>query len=772
MQEPASRKIQHSSHWGAFEVEVEGGRVVATHAFAADPDPSPIAQSVPSAVYHPTRVGQPCVREGWLANRGSASGATRGSDPFVPVSWERALDLAAEEIERVRKQHGNEAIYAGSYGWASAGRLHSSPTLLHRFLNLAGGYTYSVNSYSNACGEVILPHVIGRKQRPSSWPDIAGHCELMVAFGGLALKNGQVQSGGCGEHTVKGGLQSARAAGVDFVSLSPQRDDIADFLEADELQPRPNTDVAIMLGLAHTLVAEGLHDRNFLERYCVGFERFLPYLMGESDGRAKDAAWAAEVSALGADEIRALARRMAAQRTMIACSLSTQRQDHGEQSYWMGITLAAMLGQLGLPGGGFGWSYGALNGTGNPSPRMYVPRPAAGRNPVTRFIPSSRISDLLLQPGGSLDYNGQKLTLPDIRLVYWSGGNPFHHHQDLNRLLRAWQRPETIIVNEPWWTATARHADIVFPVTTSLERNDLGANVEDRFIMAMQQAIEPVGEARNDFDIAAGLAERLGFRDEFTEGRNEDQWLRHLYDTTVDIAKKRGVEMPGFDEFWEQGHLEFPAPETPHTMLQEFREDPEAYPLSTPSGKVEIFSETIAGFAYDDCPGHAVWLEPAEWLGSQKAKTYPLHLTATQPKTRLHAQLDCGDGSQASKVAGREPMMIHPDDAAARGIASGDVVRLFNDRGACLAGAVVSDRVRQGVVQLATGAWYDPLEPGQVGTLDVHGNPNVLTRDVGSSKLAQGPTAHTALVEVERFEGTPPPIKVFEPPPTSEGPPS
>ena len=456
---------------------------------------------------------------------------------------------------------------------------------------------------------------------------------------------------------------------------------------------------------------------------------------------------------------------MAARRTLVACSLSTQRQDHGEQSYWMGITLAAMLGQLGLPGGGFGWGYAAVNGVGNPTMRIRAPRIGTGRNRVASFIPSSRITDLLLEPGRTLDYNGRSLTFPDIRLVYWCGGNPFHHHQDLNRLLRGWSRPETIVVHEIWWTPVARHADIVLPANTTLERNDLSANVEDRFLMAMQQALPPVGESRSDYAIFAGLAAQLGMEKEYTEERSEMDWLRHIYAGVAENASEHGIDMPDFDAFWDEGHIEFPGEQTPTMMLKPFRDDPEVNPLGTPSGKVEIFSEAIDGFGYDDCPGHPVWLEPGEWLGSDQAERFPLHLTATQPRTRLHSQLDCGSLSLDSKVKGREPIVIHPEDAATRGIADGDVVRVFNERGACLAGAVVSDRIRRSVVQIATGAWYDPLDPGQPGTLCVHGNPNMLTRDKGSSKLAQGPTAHTALVEVERFDGDLPPVRVFEPPP-------
>ena len=188
-----------------------------------------------------------------------------------------------------------------------------------------------------------------------------------------------------------------------------------------------------------------------------------------------------------------------------------------------------------------------------------------------------------------------------------------------------------------------------------------------------------------------------------------------------------------------------------------------ANPASTVSGRIEIFSPTVAGFGYDDCPGHPTWLEPAEWIGAENNR-YPLHLVSNQPSTKLHSQLDHGCHSRAAKVKDREPITVHPDDARARGLLSGDIVRVFNDRGACLAGVVVDDNITQGVVQMSTGAWYDPLEPGVPGSLCKHGNPNVLTLDKGTSKLAQGPIAHTCLVELEKFDGDPPPVTAFDPP--------
>jgi biotin/methionine sulfoxide reductase len=516
-----------------------------------------------------------------------------------------------------------------------------------------------------------------------------------------------------------------------------------------------------MLALAHALVDEDRHDRAFLARHCVGFERFEAYLMGTRDGQPKDAAWAAEITGIEAETLRALARRMAATRTMITTSYALQRGDHGEQPFWMTVTLAAMLGQIGLPGGGFGFGYGSMQAQGNPVEPIASPTLPAGANPTGSFIPVARIADMLLNPGARYEFNGQRRVYPDTRLIYWCGGNPFHHHQDINRLIEAWRRPETIIVHEPWWTATARHADIVLPATTTLERNDIGASSGDRFIMAMEQAVPPVGGARNDYDIFSALAERLGYAERFTEGRDERAWLRHLYDVARQQAARSRVEMPDFETFWDAGHIEIPEPAAANVLYAAFRADPKGAPLKTPSGLIEIFSETIDGFGYDDCPGHPTWLEPAEWLGAAAVKDHPLHLISQQPATRLHAQMDCASVSRESKIQGREPIALNPADAAARGIADGDVVRVFNARGEILAGAVLDDGVRRGVASLATGAWYDPAEPGRIGSLDKHGNPNVLTLDRGTSRLAQGPIAHSALVEVERFEGPAPEITAF-----------
>ncbi len=757
------------SHWGAYHVESRDGRVTKVTPFERDPEPSPLIEAMPGVVHHDSRIARPMVRQGWLENGHTSDTAGRGTEPFVAVSWDEALELVANELARAKATHGNEAFYAAS-GWGSAGAFHSAASQMKRFFNGFGGFVDQVTNYSTGAASVIVPRVVGSMaplNHPTTWPTIIYNTQLFLAFGGAPPKNSQVCMDGIGAHETQRYLRGARDASVEFVQISPIRDDFADELGAEWLALRPNTDTAIMLGLAHTLFVEGLHDADFLDRYCVGFDRFCAYLLGESDGVPKDADWAAAISSIDANTLRALARRMAASRTMISVSWSVQRNDHGEQPCWMAITLAAMLGQIGLPGGGVGIGYGSNGLTGNPAPPITPSRLPTGSNATGAYIPTARISDMLLNPGAEYDFNGEHRTYPDIRVMYWAGGNPFHKHQDLNRLLKAWQRPETIIVNEMWWTPAARRADIVLPVTTTLERNDFVATGRDRFFVAMRRAVPPVGEARNEYDIFANLAGRLGFREAFTEGRDEMDWLRHMYDVTRQNAAQQKIEMPGFDEFWHDGYVEFPAPEDPPNLFGAFRADPERAGLKTPSERIEIFSDTIDGFGYDDCPGHPTWLEPAEWLGSDLTARHPLHLLSNQPRYRLHSQMDFGAPSQASKVRAREPVWIHPDDAAPRGIMDGDVVRLFNDRGACLAGAQVTDDIRPGVLRLSTGAWFDPLELGKIGSLDKHGNPNLLTLDKGSSRLAQSCSAQSALVEIEIFDEDLPPITAYDQPATA-----
>jgi biotin/methionine sulfoxide reductase len=764
----------HASHWGFFDAVVEGGRVTGVRPFGPDPFPGSLIESVPDAVHSAARIDRPYIRKGWLA--GHRRGALRGGDPFVPVSWDRVTRVLAEETARVRAEHGPTAIFGGSYGWSSAGRFHHAKTQLQRFLGLGGGFTSTVHAYSYATGQALMPHVLGTTEvvlgRITDWQAIAANARLMLCFGGLAPKNGLVVSGGMGRHDYLPLMRRAAAAGVRMVSISPSRNDTEDGLGAEWVPIRPGTDTAMMLAMAHVLLAHGREDRGFLATHCTGWDRMRPYILGEADGLPKTPDWAAAITGVPAGTIARLALDCAAQPCMLTAAWSLQRADFGEQPWWMLVALAAMLGTIGKPGQGVGFGYGSTNGMGTPRRNLPAVGSPVARNPVPLTIPVARITELLERPGETMHANGRAILLPDIRMIWWAGGNPFHHHQDLNRLLRAWSRPETIVVQEPWWTPVARHADIVLPATTTLERNDIASSSRDRFVRAMHQAIPPIAQARSDHAMLADIADALGFRDRFTEQRDEGAWLRFLYERWRRSCASFGFEAPAFDRFWEDGHVEIPEPppEEAYTLFEAFRHDPVEHPLDTPSGKVELFSETIASFAYPDCPGHPVWIAPREWLGADRAATFPLHLLSFQPATRLHGQLDTGRVAAADKIDGREPIHMHPDDAAERGLRDGQVVRVFNDRGACLAGLRLAPGLLPGVVAMATGAWFDPLEPGVPGSLCVHGNPNVLTADIGTSQLGQGPSAQSCLVQVEAWSGHLPPVRVHAPPPIEEAP--
>ncbi len=753
----------HSSHWGAFSGRYEDGKLeIRPH--PGDPHPSPLLCNLPAIADSPVRIRHPAVRRGWLdGTPGNAQ--NRGADDYVEVSWPQALDLVATELRRVYRDFGPQAVFGGSYGWASAGRFHHAQSQVHRFLNLLGGYVRSVNTYSSGAAMVIIPHVLGPydhfERKSVTWDALERSSELVVAFGGMAIKNADVHGGGNSQHIVREKLKGASARGTRFVLISPLSDDFPPEANAEWLSILPGTDVALMLGLAHALVREGLHDREFLDRYTVGYERFEDYLLGRTDGVEKSPEWASGICGIGFDAIKDLARSMAGARTLITVSHSLQRADHGEQPVWMGIVLAAMLGQMGLDGGGYSYSLGALGNTGKR--QLSVPLPTFGqfKNAVPDFIPVARIADMLLNPGDAFHYNGRTMRYPDIRLVYWAGGNPFHHHQDLNKLRAAFKRPDTIIVHETAWTSSARHADIVLPATTTLERDDIGASSGDPLLIAMKKLIEPVCEARDDYEIFSGIAGRLGIFEEFTENRTSKEWLAFLFEPTRQALAAGGHEAPDFEAFWKSGELLLPLQPDDGGPARSFRQDPTASSLDTPSGKIEIFSQTIESFGYDDCRGHPRWYPPRPEAEADESR-YPLHLVCNQPHQRLHSQLDYGDFSRSTKIKGREPVRINLADAAERGISDGDIVRLFNARGGCLAAAVVSEGLRRGVMQLATGAWFEPDDRTADKSMCVHGNPNILTRDVGTSQLAQGSTGQITRVEVERFAGGPPPVRIFE----------
>lgn len=752
-----------SSHWGSYTLVGQGA---SAHLMPVEGDPSPslIGRGWLDAVQNAdTRIARPSIREGWLKGRDKERS---GDARFVEVPWDEALDLTSDELKRVIAQHGNGSIFAGSYGWASAGRFHHAQSQLRRFLNGVGGYVSSANTYSHAAAEVLLPHIVGQSNKVfqdsmTSWPLVAQQCELFVAFGGVSGRTAQITSSGTSTHEVENWMERAVARGMKVVNISPLSSDVAEGLDAQWLDVRPGTDTALILALAHELFVTGKADRDFLARYTHGAEVFETTVMGTLDGTPKTPEWAAEICAVAPEVIRELAARMASSKTMIAMTWSMQRMDHGEQPIWAGLALAAMLGQIGQPGTGYGFGYGSTTPVGRPKKLIGWPSLPQGQNPVKDFIPVARITDAIVSHGDAYPFDGTMRHYPDIRMIWWSGGNPFHHHQDLVRLDNAWRRPKTVVVLDHSWTATARRADIVLPTTSPLERDDIMMNRRDPALIYMSAAIPVYEEARDDYAIMTGLAQRMGTADEFTQGRSVDDWLAWLWSEAGTVASGEGFTLPDFEIFKAEGWFDTPDDERLSNLLGDFIDDPQGSPLATRSGKIELFSASIDEAKLDDCPPSPQWLEPAEWLGN--AKPVELHLVSGQPNTRLHAQCDSGSVSKASKIKGREACVLHPQTAAQYGLAAGDIALLENDRGACLSGVTLSEGMRADCVSLPTGAWLD-LQAIDGRLICVHGNPNVLTIDKGTSGLAQGNIAHTTLVRISKWDRELPALKVHSQP--------
>ena len=439
-------------HWGTYRVTTDDGKLTAVSPVAWDSNPSRIGQSLPGAVQGTSRVRRPAVREGFLKG-GAASREGRGREPFVEVSWEQALTLVADELTRVKGEQGNAAIYGGSYGWSSAGRFHHAQSQLHRFLNLFGGYTGSTNTYSIAAGERILPHILGDldtlQRQHTHWPVLAEHCQLFVAIGGLPLRNAQVNGGGANDHALQDWLQTLRRNGTRFINISPVQNDLSAVPDADWLAVKPGSDTALLLALCQVLIADALYDQAFVDSHTVGFAPYRDYLFGRGDGVVKSPEWAESRTGLAAGVIRQLAHEMAQHRTMINIAWSVQRARQGEQAFWATVALTALLGQIGTPGGGLGFGYASTNLAGADRRVFSGPRLPQGRNPVEGKIPVARFSDMLLHPGEPYEFDGQTHLYPDIRFVYWAGGNVFHHHQDLNKLVRAWR------ARKPLWSTSS-----------------------------------------------------------------------------------------------------------------------------------------------------------------------------------------------------------------------------------------------------------------------------------------------------------------------------
>ena len=781
---PFTGDVIHGSHWGAFRAKVENGIWTKTVPFEKDLHPSSMLEGLREVVYNPSRVKYPMIRLDWLKHSYRSDTKQRGDNRFVRVPWSQALDFFHHELERVQNTYGPSALYSGHSGWQSCGKLNTAGTIMQRAIGLHGTSLAKMGDYSTGSAQVILPYVAGAMEvyeQQTSWPLVLKHTKNIILWGSDPIKNLQV-GWLIPDHSVYGYYQElakkVEAGEINVIHIDPVKNASYKFFGGKQIPVNPQTDVPLMLAIAHTLYTEERYNKTFLADYTTGFDEFLPYLLGTKDGVEKTPEWAAKITGISAEEIRELALTMASGRTQIMGGWCLQRMQHGEQYAWMIVVLAAMLGEIGLPGGGFGfgWHYNDAGTVTSAGPLMSGFSSVTGVDPIhngsykdySKYIPVARFVECIENPGKTIDFNGHKVTFPLMKMAIFCGNNPFHHHQDRNRMIKAWRKLETVVSVEHQWTATCRFADIVLPATTTYERNDIEqfGNHSNKGIIAMKQIVEPLFEAKDDFDIFRELCTRFDREEAFTGGKTKMQWIEEIYNGARLQGRGIGVRMPNFVKFWtEEQFISFPEG-TEWVRHAAFRDEPDLEPLGTPSGLIEIYSKTIADMGYNDCQGHPMWFEKIERShGGPQSKIYPIHLQSCHPQHRLHSQLCSSDDFRNTyTVAGREPCFINTNDAKKRGIKTGDIVRLFNKRGQVLAGAVVTDDYKSGVCRIHEGAWYSPLEGGKPGTLCTYGDPNVLTLDIGTSKLAQATSAHTALVEIEKYKGSIKKVSAFQGP--------
>ncbi|KHT44856.1 trimethylamine-N-oxide reductase TorA [Vibrio sinaloensis] len=769
------------SHWGAFRAHIYAGKVQEIKPLELDKNPTEMLNGIKGIIYSPSRVRYPMVRLDWLKKH-KYSADTRGDNRFIRVTWDEALDLFYRELERVQKDYGPWALHAGQTGWNQTGAFNNCTAHMQRAVGMHGNFITKVGDYSTGAGQTILPYVLGSTEvyaQGTSWSEILENADNIVLWANDPVKNLQV-GWNCETHEsfdYLAQLKEKVAKGeINVLSVDPVKNKTQRYLENDHLYINPMTDVAFMLAVAHVLYNEDLYDKKFIETYCLGFDEFIQYVQGETkDKVVKTPEWAAEICGVKADKIREFARMLVSGRTQILMGWCIQRQEHGEQPYWAAAVIAAMVGQIGLPGGGisYGHHYSSIGvpSTGFAGPGGFPRNLDQGMKPkwdnndfngYSRTIPVARWIDCLLEPGKEIRYNGGKVKLPDFKMMVISGNNPWHHHQDRNRMKKAFKKLQTVVTVEFAWTATCRFSDIVLPACTQWERNDIDVygSYSSKGLIAMHRLVDPLFQSKPDFQIMSELTQRFGRRDEYTRGMSEMEWIQSLYNDCR-AANKGKFEMPEFNEFWEKSVLDF-GQGKPWVRHADFRLDPEINPLGTPSGFIEITSRKIGRYGYEHCQEHPMWFEKSERShGGPGSDKHPYWLQSCHPDKRLHSQMCESEEFRATyAVQGREPVYINPVDAKAKGIKDGDLVRVFNDRGQLLAGAVVTDSYPRGVIRIEEGAWYGPLNEKE-GAICTYGDPNTLTQDIGSSELAQATSANTCIVDFEKFTGKVPPVTSF-----------
>ena len=670
-------------------------------------------------VYAPDRLKYPLKRAG-----------KRGEDSFEKISWDEALDTIAGELKRINETYGAASILYWVSG-GDQGMLHDSWRRMSRLFCMMGGYTRPWGLHSYEGGIFAEMATFGTAWTASTRDDLL-KSRLIVMWGwnpsSTVLDTNSTWY-----------LAQAREAGIKVISIDPRYTESTAIFADQWIPIRPGTDAAMLIAMAYVMVTEGLQDQAFLDTYTLGFEAFKDYVLGLEDGVPKTPAWAGAITGVPYPTIASLAREYATTKpAALLAGIAPGRTAYGEQYHRAAIALAAMTGNVGVPGGSAGAKIWGPSGIGNMGSG-----PKIGRNPVDASTPPPankfpgrggyiyghgiincfEVTDAIIK-GKAGGYPG------DYKMLWVNNANIVNQWPNTNRIVEALDRLEFMVVEEQFMTATARYADVVLPMTTFLEREDvaMGASLPV-FYGYRPRIIEPLHETRAPLEVASQLAARLGLSD--YNDKTDDEWLAHMM---------QGSDVPDFDSFKKEGVFKIKLP-APQVAFSKEISDPANNPFPTPSGKIEIYSQRLVDMDNPNLPPVPKYVAAWEGPGDPLASKHPLQLISTHSKRRAHSQFD---NVPWLKELETQAITMNTVDAETRGIRNGDMVRVFNDRGAMIIPARVTERIMPGVVDVPQGAWYAPDEQG----VDRGGCANVLTKDQPSPGGAL--PSNTALVEVKK----------------------
>ena len=641
--------------------------------------------------YSPERLRKPLLRTG-----------PKGSGQFKEIEWNQALDHVAERLTDIKDRYGNEAILLLGGSGACNGILHNTGRLPRRFLSLFGGYTGTSSSYSSAAARYVTPFVLGTGEVGID-PGTLQHTELIILWGANVVDTRL-------ECALEARIREAKARGVEVIVIDPRRTSTVKTLGTQWIPIYPGTDTALMMAVLYVLIDEELINRAFLDKYSYGFEELEKHILGKTDNIAKTPQWAENICGTPAEQIIQLAQLYGQTHpTALIPGLSIQRTIGGEEAIRMAIVLQVATGNLGVLGG----STGGLTWGRLPSPRIGAI--GVPLNPIDMSVPVYIWPDAILE--------GKQGGYPsDIKAIYNVGGNYLIQGSDIHKNIKAFEEVEFVVCHERFMTPTAKYSDIVLPVTTFLERNDIINPDGGNYLLFSSQAVPPIPEARNDYDLFYQLADRLGFSEEFSEGKNEEEWLRSFVEDS---------EVTDFDEFKRSGL--FWGEDQFRVGLSDFVADPKANPLNTPSGIVEINSKAYAETGFSPIPECRILVTD---------ETYPLRLISPKSMYRVHSQ---NDNIPWFKEREKHALWIHPSDAAIRGIEDGDEVYVGSPQGLLRIISLVTEDIMPAVVSLLEGAWATFDSEG----VETAGSVNVLTSTVPTLP-SYGSRTHSSFVQVKK----------------------